>query len=130
MPEVAAFLLRETRSATPERRLLDLGTGTGFVVEALKRDLAEITGADIDADMPAAARADVVPMPGQQITWACSGAEDFHHDAGWQPDLVTIARACRWIGQHKLLARLYGFVADEGTLAVMGDQSVFLSRRG
>lgn len=107
--------------------MLDLGTGTGFVVEALKQDFSEIVGVDADPDMLAAARGDVVPLPDQDIAWVCARAEEFVPDPGWQPDLVTMARAFHWFDQKRLLANLDRFVAPQGTLAIMGDQSVWTS---
>ena len=54
--EVAQVLDRATPVGRP-RRLLDVGTGTGLVVEALLSRFDDVIGVDNDADMLAAAEA-------------------------------------------------------------------------
>ena len=76
--DVAAILLE----AAPDRRprsLLDIGTGTGFVVEALSDGVDDVIGIDVDADLLAVARGSVEPRPGQQLAFVQVRAEDFAH---------------------------------------------------
>jgi predicted TPR repeat methyltransferase len=64
--EVAALLIQATPDRRP-RKLLDIGTGTGFVVEALRADVDEVIGIDVDADLLAVARRSTEARPGQQF---------------------------------------------------------------
>ena len=60
--EVAQVLDRATPVGRP-RRLLDVGTGTGLVVEALLSRFDDVIGVDNDADMLAAAGAAPLAQP-------------------------------------------------------------------
>jgi predicted TPR repeat methyltransferase len=77
------------------RRLLDVGTGTGLVAEALLDRFDDIIAIDTDADMLAAAESALRPkLPqGTHLSLIESTAEDFVPPAGWKADLVTICRA-------------------------------------
>lgn len=122
VPSAAVELLvAEARVADRRARLLDLGTGTGFVVEALKLHFAEIIAVDADPDMLSAATQDVSPLPGQRIDWVCCRAEEFEPAPGWSPDLITIARAFHCMDADLVLSKLNGFVASEAAVAIMGD---------
>lgn len=127
--EIASLLVSKTRSETDRCKLLDLGTGTGFVIEALKHDFGEIIGVDSDPDMLAAARLDVKPLPSQSIQWVHARAEEYFPDSGWEPDLVTMSRAFHWFDREKVLANFDTFVAPEGLVAVMGDFSIWTSQQ-
>lgn len=127
--DVAAMLLR----AAPDRRprsLLDIGTGTGFVVESLSDGVDDVIGIDVDADLLAVASRSVEPRPGQQIAFVRARAEEFSPPAGWNADLVTICRTFHWLDRRLVLDRLDGIVAPDGVVAILGDNSIWADNAG
>ncbi|GHJ28545.1 methyltransferase [Streptomyces hygroscopicus subsp. sporocinereus] len=127
IPEDVAATLDQaapTRSDGP-RRLLDVGTGTGLVAEALLGRFDDIIAIDNDADMLAAAESALRPkLPeGTRLSLVESTAEDFVPPADWKADLVTICRAFHWLDQAAVLARLDDQVAPDGVVAIFGDSS-------
>jgi len=122
--DVATILDRATAAASP-RRLLDIGTGTGLVAEALIGRFDDIIAIDSDAEMLKAADAALRPaLPaGARLSLVESTAEDFTPPTGWQADLVTICRAFHWLDQVTVLNLLDDQVAPGGAVAVFGDNS-------
>ncbi|MGV9247275.1 class I SAM-dependent methyltransferase [Streptomyces sp. NPDC003710] len=108
-----------------QRRLLDIGTGTGLVAEALLGRFDDIIAIDNDADMLAAAESALRPkLPeGTRLSLVESTAEDFVPPPGWKADLVTICRAFHWLDQTAVLARLDDQVAPDGVVAIFADSS-------
>lgn len=127
IPHEVAAVLDHAAPARPvgRRRLLDVGTGTGLVVEALLSRFGDIIAVDNDADMLAAADAALHPkLPqGSHLSLVQSTAEDFTAPVGWQAELVTICRAFHWLDQAAVLAVLDEQVAPDGVVAVFGDNS-------
>jgi trans-aconitate methyltransferase len=122
--EVADVLDRATITNRP-RRLLDVGTGTGLVVEALLNRFDDIIAIDNDADMLAAADSALRPaLPaGANLSLVESTAEEFTPPTGWRADLVTICRAFHWLDQAAVLSLLDSQVAPDGAVAIFGDNS-------
>ncbi|MFM9542568.1 class I SAM-dependent methyltransferase [Streptomyces turgidiscabies] len=122
--EVADVLDRATATDRP-RRLLDVGTGTGLVVEALLDRFDDIIAIDNDADMLAAAESALRPaLPeGASLSLVECTAEEFTPPSGWSADLVTICRAFHWLDQAAVLAGLDAQVAPDGAVAIFGDNS-------
>jgi trans-aconitate methyltransferase len=125
IPAEVADLLSQATTTSPPRRLLDLGTGTGLVVEALLGRFDDIIAIDNDADMLAAAETALRPaLPdGTSLSLIESTAEDFTPPANWRADLVTICRAFHWLDQQAVLSRLDTQVAPGGAVAIFGDNS-------
>lgn len=125
IPPAVADVLDHAVGAKQPRRLLDVGTGTGLVVEALFGRFDDIIATDKDADMIAAAETALrVRLPeGTRLALNVVEAEAFVPPAGWQADLVTICRAFHWLDQEVMLARLDNQVAPIGAVAVFGDNS-------
>jgi predicted TPR repeat methyltransferase len=100
--DVVDVLDAAVASATP-RRLLDVGTGTGLVVEALLGRFDDIIAIDNDADMLAAAETVLRPQlpDGAQLHLQQVTAEEFTPPEGWQADLVTICRAFIGLIKHR-----------------------------
>lgn len=125
IPPAVAEALDQAVEAKRPRRLLDVGTGTGLVVEALLGRFDDIIATDKDADMIAAAEAALRPkLPKEaKLTLAVAEAEAFTPPGDWQADLVTVCRAFHWLNQEVILARLDTQVAPNGAVAVFGDNS-------
>ncbi|MEU2391849.1 class I SAM-dependent methyltransferase [Streptomyces sp. NPDC007369] len=107
------------------RRLLDVGTGTGLVAEALMPYFTDIIACDNDPDMIATAEEALRPKvpQGTTLSLVTSTAEDFRPPTGWKADLVTICRAFHWLDQAGVLALLDSQVAEGGAVAVFADRS-------
>jgi trans-aconitate methyltransferase len=111
------------------RRLLDVGTGTGLVVEALLDRFDDIIAIDNDADMLAAAEAALRPgvQDGTKLVLGQTTAEDFTPPEGWHADLVTICRAFHWLDQATVLDQLDSQVSPNGAVAIFGDNSFWVA---
>ncbi|HEU5484995.1 MAG TPA: methyltransferase domain-containing protein [Microlunatus sp.] len=130
VPVEVATVLADAAPERHPRRLLDIGTGTGFVIEALQNEVDDVIGIDIDVDLLAVARTSVKPLPGQQVTFIEVRAEDFVPPAGWVADLVTICRTFHWLDRPLVLDRLDSMVAGDGVVAVLGDNSIWADNAG
>jgi trans-aconitate methyltransferase len=127
IPAEVASLLDVATPARQPRRLLDIGTGTGLVAEALLGKFDDIIAIDNDPGMLAAAEEALRPaLPdGTTLVLAESTAEDYTPPAGWKADLVTICRAFHWLDQAATLTRLDSQVAKDGAVAIFGDNSLW-----
>ncbi|SFC62081.1 class I SAM-dependent methyltransferase [Streptomyces aidingensis] len=125
IPEAVAAILDQAVGRHTPRRLLDIGTGTGLVVEALLDRFTDIIAIDNDGEMLAAAEQALMPaLPeGSRLTLIQSTAEQFSPPPGWTAGLVTICRAFHWLDQKAVLARLDNQVAPGGAVAIFGDSS-------
>jgi len=125
IPASVADILDAAVHRSSPRRLLDVGTGTGLVVEALLGRFGDIIAIDNDPEMLAAAEAALRPaLPeGTSLVLQESTAEEFTPPAGWLADLVTICRAFHWLDQATVLAHLDAQVAPDGAVAIFGDNS-------
>ncbi|MEE6260169.1 class I SAM-dependent methyltransferase [Plantactinospora sonchi] len=127
-PGIPAAVTDVLTAAAPERRprrLLDVGTGTGLVVEALLPHFDDILAIDTDSDMLAAAEAVLRPqVPGGTLmALRRCAAEEFTPPDDWRADLVTICRAFHWLDQAGVLRQLDDQVAPDGAVAIFGDNS-------
>jgi ubiquinone/menaquinone biosynthesis C-methylase UbiE len=127
VPESVAVVLDEAAPQRRPRRLLDLGTGTGFVIRALLNRFDDIVGVDTDPDLLAVAEGDLAPaIPSEaRLSFVLSRAEEFQPPAGWTADLVTICRTFHWLDRPSVLASLDSVVADGGVVAIFGDRSIW-----
>jgi len=125
IPQSVADILDAAVGRGKPRRLLDVGTGTGLVVEALLGRFDDIIAIDNDADMLAAAEAALRPQlpDGAALLLRRATAEEFVPPPGWLADLVTICRAFHWLDQATVLARLDIQVSPHGAVAIFGDNS-------
>lgn len=122
--DVISILDRATTDSHP-RRLLDIGTGTGLVVQALLDKFDDIIATDNDPDMLAAAEHTLRPLtpPTTRLRFTHSPAENFTPPPDWLAHLVTICRTFHWLDQHLVLQRLNNDVAPDGAVAIFGDTS-------
>lgn len=127
LPGALTTLLDQIAPAASPRRLLDIGTGPGLVVEALLERFDDIVALDSDASMVAVAESALrTPLPhGSRLQLHHGRAEEFTPSAGWQPHLVTFCRVFHWLDQSAVLARLGEYVAPEGVVAVFSDRSLW-----
>lgn len=129
IPKSVADILDAAAPSCSPRRLLDVGTGTGLVVEALLSRFDDIVAIDNDPDMLAAAEAALRPqLPnGAALLLHAVTAEEYTPLQGWQADLVTICRAFHWLDQVTVLDRLDGQVNPDGAVAIFGDNSFWVA---
>jgi trans-aconitate methyltransferase len=129
IPSSVADILDTTVARSSPRRLLDVGTGTGLVVEALLGRFDDIIAIDNDADMIAAAEDALrAALPGDSsLALEVSTTEEFVPRSGWMADLVTICRAFHWLDQVPVLARLDDQVSPKGAVAIFGDNSFWVA---
>lgn len=123
-PEVAR-VLTDAVAGEPHRTLLDLGTGTGQVIQAIHESFVDIIGVDPDAEMLELAEKNCQPFvsPDGMIRFFGVSAESFVAPAGWQASLVTICRAFHWMDQPRVLASLEPIIHAGGAVAIFGDSS-------
>jgi trans-aconitate methyltransferase len=125
IPQDVAAVLDQAAPRTSPRRLLDVGTGTGLVAEALLGHFDDIIAIDNDAEMLAAAESALRPaLPdATRLTLTETTAENFTPPPGWRAELVTICRAFHWLDQPTVLRLLDQQVATRGAVAIFGDSS-------
>jgi trans-aconitate methyltransferase len=123
-PEVVRVLDEVTPQRHP-RRLLDIGTGTGLVAEALAPHFESIIAIDNDPDMLAHAEEAVraALLPEATVEVQLCRAEDFVPPLGWRATLVTLCRAFHWLEQERVLERLEAQVERGGIVAIFADRS-------
>ena len=124
-PELAKLLIAAASVCSAPQCLLDLGTGSGKVPEAIGRHFESVIGVDTDQEMLSFARRRLVPLVGLgvDVTLTASSAEDFTPPADWMASLVTISRAFHWMDRDRVLSRLDSVVAIDGAVAVFADRS-------
>ncbi len=125
IPQGVADLLDAAVEHESPRRLLDIGTGTGLVVEVLLDRFDDIIAIDNNADMlDAAGKTLHAGLPeGVHLDLQLVTAEEFTPPAGWRANLVTICRAFHWLDQPAVLTRLHDEVSPTGAVAIFGDHS-------
>ncbi len=107
------------------RRLLDLGCGTGLVIEALlPRGFDDVIGVDPDEDMLAEAARH---LAGRPVRLVPGGAEDAPLPDGWRPDLVTAGRSFHWTDQPVVAGRVHALLPAGGVLALFADSGLWES---
>ncbi|MGW2088940.1 class I SAM-dependent methyltransferase [Streptomyces sp. NPDC001880] len=127
IPEEAVALLAQ-RVADKERCvLLDLGSGTGQVPLALAGKVTEIDVVEQDAGMLGEADKALSGLP-VAVRLHNTSAEEFTPPPSYRADLVTVCRAFHWMNQGVVLSRLESMTAPDGTVAVMGDGSLWTAR--
>lgn len=123
--DVAELLSRSAPHGSP-RRLLDVGTGTGCVIHALLPHFDEAIGVDLDVDLLTVARDELSTASSTKpVDFIEAPAETFTLSPGWTAHLVTVCRAFHWFDRPAFLSHIVDFMAPGGTLAILGDQSIW-----
>ncbi|WP_167132602.1 class I SAM-dependent methyltransferase [Paramicrobacterium chengjingii] len=126
IPEDVSRVLSESAPNGSPRRLLDVGTGTGFVVQALLPYFDEAIGVDVDEELLAVARADTSDeIANRRARFIHGPAESLTLEPGWLAHLVTVCRAFHWFDRPAFLTNIIGYMADGATLSVFGDRSIW-----
>ncbi|HVT32957.1 MAG TPA: protein-L-isoaspartate O-methyltransferase [Rhodanobacteraceae bacterium] len=114
-PTVEGRLL-QSLALTAEDRVLEIGTGSGFVTACLSRLARSVDSVEIHADLAEAARVRVVAAGARNVRIVAGDAiRDF--DAAERYDAVVVTGAV-----YALPDRLRGFVAPRGRLfAIVGE---------
>ncbi|MDR2997022.1 MAG: methyltransferase domain-containing protein [Microbacterium sp.] len=122
IPAKVAEILASAAPQGAPRRLLDVGTGPGFVIDALLPWFDEAIGVDLDADLLAIAHQE---LPGDRVRLVHAPAESFDLPASWSAHLVTVCRAFHWFDRPVFLRHIADRMAPDAVLAVFGDQSIW-----
>jgi SAM-dependent methyltransferase len=112
-PEV--FTVLSTLIVDRPRRVLDLGSGTGFVARELLRFVDAIDAVDISEGMIAVGQ----QLPGgddSRLRWILGRAEDAPLDPPYA--LITAGDSLHWMDWPVLLPRLREVLTENGYLAV------------
>lgn len=121
-----AELLSENAPQRSPRRHLDVGTGTGLVVQALRPFFNDAIGVDVDDELLAVARAETdQSIANRRETFIQGPAESFSLEPGWLAHLVTVCRAFHWFDRRAFLEHVIQYMEQDGTIAVLGDQSIW-----
>ncbi len=120
-PEVARAILDAVKHVDRPRSLLDLGTGTGQVIEALADEFDLCVGVDNELEMIVEARS--VMTENDRVRWVHGGAETARLPDELRPALITICRAFHWMDQSAVLERTARLAPPDGRLIVLGDSS-------
>jgi len=102
-------------------RVLDLGTGPGFLAIGFAAHSDHVTAIDPSPDMLDAARANAAAS-GAAITVAQGSSYDLAADLG-PLRLVTIGRAFHWMDRADTLRRLDALIEPGGAVALFSDKS-------
>lgn len=126
VPREVAELLSEITPLGSPRRHLDVGTGTGFVVQALRPYFDEAIGVDVDDELLTVARDEADrSLANHRETFIQGPAETFSLEPAWLVHIVTVCRAFHWFDRPTFLEHVIQYMHKGGTLAVLGDQSIW-----
>lgn len=121
-PGVTDEVIEVVLKAVPQpTHLLDLGTGTGRILEQFAPHFSDAIAVEPDRDMLKLARKRL--MHYQHVQYIHATAEDATLPAGWQASLVTICRAFHWMDRDAVLQKLDSLVLPHGIIAVISDHS-------
>ncbi|MBK3558895.1 class I SAM-dependent methyltransferase [Streptomyces sp. MBT56] len=132
LPGPAVHLLAGTLAGRTAPVLLDLGTGTGQVPQALLiavRHLAHVEAVDVNRAMLVQTRSVLDPLLGDRTLRLVHGPAHGYTSAPGTgspaPDLVTCCRSFHWMDRPGVLAMADRVAAPDATVAIMGDGSLW-----
>ncbi|MEU5136874.1 class I SAM-dependent methyltransferase [Streptomyces californicus] len=137
LPGPAVQLLAGTLAGRRAPVLLDLGTGTGQVPQALLAAvprLAHVEAVDVNRAMLVQSRSVLGPLLGGRTLRLVHGSAHSYTAASGTdsvaPDLVTCCRSFHWMDRPAVLAMADRVAAPDATVAIMGDGSLWTHRAG
>jgi ubiquinone/menaquinone biosynthesis C-methylase UbiE len=120
-PGVTDEVIQTILRAVPQPvHLLDLGTGTGRILEQFAPHFADVIAVEPDHDMLELARRRLLR---HSVRFIYATAEDAILPEGWQASLVTISRAFHWMDRPAVLRKLDSVVLPHGVIALLSDHS-------
>ncbi|HSX27846.1 MAG TPA: class I SAM-dependent methyltransferase [Candidatus Saccharimonadales bacterium] len=125
--EVVERVVAAVTAQASSAHLLDLGTGTGKVLERFLPHFTDIIAVEPEDEMMALAKRRLVPhmAADTSIHFVTGRAEDMEIPEEWHASLVTICRAFHWMDQAAVLQKLNQIVAPSGVIAVLNDKSIW-----
>ncbi|MFE9459632.1 methyltransferase domain-containing protein [Streptomyces californicus] len=135
LPVPAVQLLAAALAGRSTPVLLDLGTGTGQVPQALLAavpHLAHVEAVDVSRAMLVRARSVLGPLLGGRTLRLVHGsAHGYTSGTGPPaPALVTCCRSFHWMDRPAVLAMADRVAAPDASVAIMGDGSLWTHRAG
>lgn len=127
--EVVERIVAALKDFNSPTDLLDLGTGTGKILEQFLPHFSDVIAVEPADEMMALAKRRLVPRmaAGSAIHFVTSTAENvevFLPD-DWHASLVTICRSFHWMDRDRVLAALDRIVEPNGMLAIFSDRSMW-----
>jgi ubiquinone/menaquinone biosynthesis C-methylase UbiE len=120
-PGVTQEVIDVVMDAVPQpTHLLDLGTGTGRILEQFAPLFSDVIAVEPDHDMLKLAKKRLQKYPVQFIHGT---AESAVLPPEWQASLVTVCRAFHWMDRPAVLRKLDSVVLPHGVIALMSDHS-------
>lgn len=120
-PGLSEDIIRLIISHVPQpNHLLDLGSGTGRILEQFLPHFSDAIAVEPDHDMVKLAKK---RLQGQPVKFVQSNAEDFAAPPGWQASLVTICHAFHWMDRDKVLQNIEPAILPHGVIAIISDHS-------
>jgi len=125
--ELVERIISSVKGLEVAPHLLDLGTGTGKVLERFLPHFSDIIAVEPDTEMLALAKRRLVPhmAADTSIHFVTGQAEDIELSDEWHASLVTICRAFHWMDRPTVLSKLEHIVAPGGVVAIFGDSSIW-----
>ena len=125
--ELVERIVASVQGSGAAAHLLDLGTGTGKVLERFLPHFTDIIAVEPDTEMMALAKRRLVPhmAADTSIHFVTGSAEDIELPEEWHASLVTICRAFHWMEREKVIQKLDRIVTPGGTVAIFGDSSIW-----
>jgi SAM-dependent methyltransferase len=118
-PRVLIDAVADTRHLDGRGRLLDLGTGPGFLAIALAPRFEATVAMDPEPEMVTAAEAEA-RAAGITLTLVLGGSEDLGPHLG-RFRLVTMGRSFHWMDRDRTLVALDALIEADGAIGLFDD---------
>jgi len=115
-PQALIDAVADTRHLDGRRRLLDRGTGPGFLAIALAPRFEATVAMDPDPEMLAVAKAEA-RATGIVLTLVIGGSEDLGPHLG-RFRLVTMGRSFHWMDRDRTLGALDALIEADGAIGL------------
>jgi len=107
--------------------LLDIGTGTGKVLEEFLPYFKDIVAIEPSPKMLELAKRRLIPQmqPDTSMFFLDGSAEVAQFPPNWSASLVLACRSFHWLEQPLMLTRLNDIVESRGVIAIVSDKSLW-----